>query len=96
VTTSFTFNANTLPIVAGVAAGTKVEIRCSGLAGLHQHLLLQVSLLIGIDPKAAALLSGGSLRVGTFESALAARPEVDTADLSGIGLEIGAPRPLTV
>ena len=68
----------------GVKAGSKVVISCTGLPALHPYLLLQASLLIGIDPKAAALLSGGSLGVGTFESALAALPEVDAASLTPV------------
>jgi hypothetical protein len=81
-TPACTFNGGTLPLVMGVSAGSKVVISCTGLPALHPYLLLQASLLIGIDPKAAALLSGGSLGVGTFESALAALPEVDAASLT--------------
>jgi len=80
-----------LPIVTGVSAGTKVAIDCTGLPALHPYLLLETSLLIGIDPKAAALLSGGTtLSAATLESALAALPEINPgsfapvlSDLSG-------------
>jgi hypothetical protein len=83
-TPACTFNGSSLPIVSGVKAGTKVAISCTGLSALHPYLLLQASLLIGIDPKAAALLSGGSLGIGTFEAALAALPEVDAASLTPV------------
>jgi hypothetical protein len=85
-----TFDNSTLPIVTDVSAGSKVTIDCTGLPALHPYLVLQASLLIGIDPKAAALLSGGSLGLTTLEAALAALPEIDAAsftlllsDLSG-------------
>jgi hypothetical protein len=89
-TPACTFNGSSTPIVQGVSAGSKVDIVCTGLPALRPYLFLQASLLIGIDPKAAALLSGGSLGVGTLEGALAALPEIDaasfnllTSDLSG-------------
>ena len=85
-----TFRGQTIPLLQGVAAGSKIPISCTGLPALNPYLILQASLLIGIDPKAEALLSGGSLGVGTFEGALAALPEIDAtsftpevSDLSG-------------
>jgi hypothetical protein len=85
-----TFDGASIPIVTDVSAGSKIAIKCTGLPALHPYLVLQASLLIGIDPKAAALLSGGSLGLGTLEAALAALPEIDAAsftvllsDLSG-------------
>ncbi|HVC70411.1 MAG TPA: hypothetical protein VNC61_09195 [Acidimicrobiales bacterium] len=86
-----TFDGATLPIVTGVSGGTKITISCTGLSPLHPYLLLETSLLIGIDPKAAALLSGGATpSPALLESALAALPEINPAsfalplsDLSG-------------
>ena len=83
-TPACTFNGSSLALVGGVTAGGKVVIACTGLPALHPYLLLQASLLIGLDPKAAALLSGGSLGVGTLEGALAALPEVDPTSLTPV------------
>jgi hypothetical protein len=81
-TPACTFNGSSTPIVQGVSAGSKVDIVCTGLPALRPYLFLQASLLIGIDPKAAALLSGGSLGAGTLEGALAALPEIDAASFN--------------
>jgi hypothetical protein len=81
-TPACTFNGGGFPIVTGVSAGSKIVISCTGLPALHPYLLLQASLLIGIDPKAEALLSGGSLGLSTLEGALAALPEIDAASLT--------------
>ncbi len=77
-----TFNGSSFPIVTHLSAGSKITISCTGLPALHPYLLLQASLLIGIDPKAAALLSGGSLGLTTLEGALAALPEIDAASIT--------------
>ncbi|HUD16775.1 MAG TPA: hypothetical protein VMQ59_05900, partial [Acidimicrobiales bacterium] len=53
-----TFNGSALPIVTGASAGEKVKVSCTGLAPLHPYLTMETSLLLGIDPKAAPLLSG--------------------------------------
>jgi hypothetical protein len=77
-TPACTFNGGTFPIVTGVTDGSKVDIECTGLQPLHPYLMLEASLLIGIDPKAASLLSGGgSVGIGTLEGALAALPEIN-------------------
>jgi hypothetical protein len=81
-TPACTFNGGAFPIVTGISAGSKIVISCTGLPALHPYLLLQASLLIGIDPKAEALLSGGSLGLSTLEGALAALPEIDAASLT--------------
>lgn len=81
-TPACTFNGSSTPIVQGVSAGSKVDIVCTGLPALRPYLFLQASLLIGIDPKAAALLSGGSLGASTLEGALAALPEIDAASFN--------------
>ena len=90
-TPACTFDGSSLPIVTGVSGGTKIIISCTGLSPLHPYLMLEASLLIGIDPKAAALLSGGATpSPALLESALAALPEINPAsfalpisDLSG-------------
>jgi hypothetical protein len=81
-TPACTFNGSSFPLLSGVSAGNKIVISCTGLPALHPYLLLQASLLIGIDPKAEALLSGGSLGIDTLEGALAALPEIDAASFT--------------
>ena len=77
-TPACTFNGSTLPIVTGVTDGSTVNIDCTGLPALHPFLFLETSLLIAIDPKAAALLSGGATpSAATLEAALAALPEIN-------------------
>jgi hypothetical protein len=85
-----TFNGSSTPIVQDVQAGSQVVIACTGLPALRPYLLLQASLLIGIDPTAAGLLAGGSPGPGTITGALAALPLIDagsfsfpTSDLNG-------------
>ncbi len=67
-----TFNGGTLPIVTGVTAGSQVQLNCTGLAPLHPYLLMEISLVIGIDPAAAGLLSGNVTSLAGLESALSA------------------------
>ena len=81
-TPACTFDGGTFPIVTDVSAGSKIAIACTGLPALTPYLLLQASLLIGIDPKAAALLSGGTPSASTLEDALAALPEIDAASFA--------------
>jgi hypothetical protein len=71
-TPSCTFNGSTLPIVTGVTAGTKVQLDCTGLQPLHPYLLMEISLVIGIDPAASGLLSGNVASLSGLESALSA------------------------
>ncbi len=52
-----TFNGGKL-ILTGVSAGEPITISCTGLSPLHPYLVMETSLLLGIDPKAAPLLSG--------------------------------------
>ena len=78
---SCTFNGSILPVVTGLAPGKTVNISCSGLAPLHPYLLVEASPLVGIDPKAAALFSGG-VSLGTLLSGLEALPEVNPGSLS--------------
>jgi hypothetical protein len=82
-TPACTFNGSSIPIVTGVSDGSKIALDCTGLPALHPYLLLETSLLIGIDPKAAALLSGGATpSAATLESALAALPEINPGSLT--------------
>ncbi len=78
-----TFNGGALPIVMGVKAGSVIKVACTGLNPTNPYLVLQASLLIGIDPQAKALLSGGSgLSPATFTAALAALPKINPASLT--------------
>ncbi len=77
-----TFNGSSLALVTGVTAGGKVAIACSGLSSLHPYLILETSLLLGIDPKAAPLLSGNIVSLAGLEAALAALPEINPKALA--------------
>jgi hypothetical protein len=74
-----TFNGSSLPLVTGVSAGTKIAISCTGLPPLHPYLFVGTSLLLGIDPAAAPLLSGQILSLSGVLALLAALPEIDLA-----------------
>ncbi len=87
---SCTFTGSSLPIITGASAGTQVKVACSGLPALHPYLVFETSLLLGIDPKAAPLLSGQIVSVAGLLALLDALPEVNplaltfqTSDLSG-------------
>jgi hypothetical protein len=77
-----TFNGSSLPIVTGATAGEKVAVSCSGLPALHPYLVMETSLLLGIDPKAAPLLSGKIVSVSGLLALLAALPEINPAALT--------------
>jgi len=87
-----TFNGSALPLITGMAPGKTIAIHCTGLTPLHPYLLLEASLLIGVDPQAKALLSGNSgVSAALFPAALAAIQEVNpgsvkalTTNLSGV------------
>jgi hypothetical protein len=77
------FNNSGLPMVMNTVPGATIHIVCTGLAPLNPYLVLQASLLIGIDPEAKALLSGGSqLSPALFTAALAALPKVNPDSIS--------------
>ena len=85
-----TFNGSSLPLVTGVSAGNKIAISCTGLPALHPYLFVGTSLLLGIDPAAAPLLSGQVVSLPGLTALLSALPEIDLAseafpisDLSG-------------
>jgi hypothetical protein len=73
-----------------VSAGSKIAISCKGLPPLHPYLFVGTSLLLGIDPAAAPLLSGQIVSLPGLLALLSALPEIDLAsealpisDLSG-------------
>jgi hypothetical protein len=74
-----TFNGSSLPLVTGVSAGSTIAINCTGLPPLHPYLLIGTSLLLGIDPAAAPLLSGQVVSLPGVLALLAALPEIDLA-----------------
>ncbi len=85
-----TFNGSSLPLVSGVSADSKIVIKCTGLPALHPYLFVGTSLLLGIDPAAAPLLSGQLVSLPGLLALLSALPEIDLAsealpisDLSG-------------
>ena len=77
-----TFNGSTLPLVTGVSAGSKIAISCTGLPPLHPYLFVGTSLILGIDPAAAPLLSGQVVSLPGLQALLAALPEIDLASLA--------------
>ena len=77
-----TFNGSALPIVTGASAGEPIQVACSGLPPLHPYLVFETSLLLGIDPKAAPLLSGKIVSVQGLYALLAALPEINPLALS--------------
>ena len=77
-----TFNGVSLPLISNVSAGTTIAVSCSGLPPLHPYLFLQTSLVLGIDPKVSALLSGNILSFPGLLAALAALPEIDLGAIS--------------
>jgi hypothetical protein len=72
-----TWNGGSTPIATGVTDGSTVAIDCTGLPALTPYLFFETSLLIAVDPKAAALLAGGTPSAATLEAALAAIPEIN-------------------
>jgi hypothetical protein len=76
------FNGSTLPLVAGAVAGKQITVRCSNLPPTHPYLLMETSLLLGIDPQAAPLLAGDVTSVPGLLALLAALPEINPAALT--------------
>jgi hypothetical protein len=77
-----TFNGVALPLVGNASAGEKVAIACTGLSALHPYLVMEVSLLLGIDPKAAPLLNGDITSLPALMALLDALPEINPAALA--------------
>ena len=89
-TPACTFNGQSLALVLNAKNGDKVALQCTGLSPLHPYLVMETSLLLGIDPKAQALLSGNVVSVQGLLAAIAALPEINpqaltfpVSDLSG-------------
>ncbi len=76
------FNGSSLALLTGITPGEKIAIACTGLPVLHPYLILETSLLLGIDPKAAPLLSGDIVSLAGLQAALAALPEINPAALA--------------
>jgi hypothetical protein len=72
-----TFDGSSLPLVTGVSAGSKIAISCTGMGVLHPYLVIGASLLLGIDPAAAPLLSGQLVSLAGLNALLKALPEID-------------------
>ncbi len=81
-TPACTFNGSSLPLIGGATAGEKITINCTGLSPLHPYLVMEVSLLLAIDPKAAALLDGNITSVAGLLSLFSALPEINPAALT--------------
>lgn len=77
-----TFDGSSLPIVFNVTSGHKLKLSCTGFSPLHPYLLMETSLLLGIDPKAAPLLSGNLVSLPGLLALLAALPEINPAALA--------------
>jgi hypothetical protein len=87
---SCTFNGSKLPLIQGEQNGDTVAIQCTGMGSLHPYLVLEVSLLLAIDPAAAPLLEGQITSLSGLMALLNALPEVNplaevlpVSDLSG-------------
>src|SRR5580698_1343474 len=88
-TPACTFNGGNFPIVTGVTEGGTVQVDCTGLPATHPYLLLEISLVVALDPSTSALLSG-TVSPSLLLSVLSASPminpaalEVTTSDSSG-------------
>jgi hypothetical protein len=81
-TPACTFNGSPLPLLSGASAGEKIKISCTGLAPLHPYLIMETSLLLGIDPKAAPLLTGNIVSLAGLMSLFAALPEINASALT--------------
>jgi hypothetical protein len=77
-----TFNGVSLPLVLSASAGEKVALDCTGLSAAHPYLVMEVSVLLGIDPKAAPLLDGNITSLAGLMALLDALPEVNPAALA--------------
>jgi hypothetical protein len=77
-----TFNGSSLPLVLSASAGEKIALNCTGLAKSHPYLVMEVSTILGIDPKAAPLLSGSITSLPGLLAVLAALPEINPGALA--------------
>jgi hypothetical protein len=81
-TPACSFNGVALPLVSGASAGEKIAIDCTGLSAVHPYLVMEVSVLLGIDPKAAPLLDGNITSLSGLMALLDALPEINPAALA--------------
>jgi hypothetical protein len=81
-TPACTFNGVALPLISSVSAGEKIAIDCTGLSPAHPYLVMEVSLLLGIDPAAAPLLNGDITSLSGLMALLDALPEINPAALA--------------
>jgi hypothetical protein len=77
-----TFNGVALPLIGSASPGENIPIQCTGLSTVHPYLVMEVSLLLGIDPKAAPLLDGDITSLSGLMALLSALPEVNPAALA--------------
>jgi hypothetical protein len=77
-----TFNGVALPLITSASAGEKIAIDCTGLSAAHPYLVMEVSLLLGIDPRAAPLLDGNITSLPALMALLDALPEINPAALA--------------
>ena len=77
-----TFNGVALPLITSASAGEQIAIDCTGLSSAHPYLVMEVSLLLGIDPQAAPLLDGDITSLSGLMALLSALPEVNPAALA--------------
>jgi len=84
--------------VTGVSAGSPIAISCKGMGVLHPYLVIGTSLLLGIDPAAAPLLSGQVVSLAGLKAILAALPELDLASealpISGLNGDVNLTWPV--
>jgi hypothetical protein len=87
---SCTFNGSSFPLVSGEKPGNTVVIQCANMGALHPYLVMEVSLLLAIDPAAAPLLQGEIVSLAGLMSLLNSLPEINplalaypVSDLSG-------------
>ena len=81
-TPACTFNGSSLPLIVSASAGEKIAMDCTGLSTLHPYLVMEVSLLLGIDPNAAPLLDGDITSLSGLMALLSALPEINPAALA--------------
>ncbi len=77
-----TFNGSSLPLITSASAGEQIAIDCTGLSAAHPYLVMEVSLLLGIDPQAAPLLNGDITSLSGLTALLSALPEINPAALA--------------
>jgi hypothetical protein len=77
-----TFNGVALPLITDASNGQNVAIDCTGLSPAHPYLVMEVSVLLGIDPKAAPLLDGDVTSLSGLMAVLDSLPEINPAALA--------------